>query len=171
MTKTDRHITALACVVRGSHAGGCFCWRCFSRIHAIASSTRDGSGTCHLLICTTWPSLVLACFRFLVDHVSVPYCSTCQFLLAHVSCCHWITCHFFIGPFVIFLLVHMSISYLTMRHNAVHPRVIFLYVHVAWWFSSTCRIFNSPRVESWLLHVSCTGLSMYHIFIWSRGLS
>ena len=32
------------------HAGGCFHWRCFPRVHAIASCIGDGSGMCHLLI-------------------------------------------------------------------------------------------------------------------------
>ena len=50
MTKTDRHRTALACVVGGSHTGGCFRWRCFPRVPAIAGCIGDGSGTCHLVI-------------------------------------------------------------------------------------------------------------------------
>ena len=50
MMKTDRHRTALACVVGGSQAGGCFHWRCFPCVHAIAGSIGDGSDTCHLLI-------------------------------------------------------------------------------------------------------------------------
>ena len=50
MMKTDRHRTALACVAGGSHAGGCFRWRCFPRVHVIAGCIGDGLGTCHLLI-------------------------------------------------------------------------------------------------------------------------
>ena len=72
---------------------------------------------------------------------------------------------------VISLLVHVFVSYLTMHHSIVHPCVIFLYVHMAWQFPSTCRIFNSPHVVPWPIHVSCTGWSTYHIFIRSCGLS
>jgi hypothetical protein len=50
MMKTDRHRTALAYVAWGSYASGCFRWRCFPRVHAIADSIGDGSGTCHLII-------------------------------------------------------------------------------------------------------------------------
>ena len=121
--------------------------------------------------CTMWSSLVLARFRFLLDHVLVPCCSTCQFftgtcvvlLLDHVSLLHWTTCHIIIGPRVHFLFDHASRCCPSMCH--------ILYVHVAWWFPSTCQIFNSPRVVPWPIHVSCTGWSTCHIFIWSRGLS
>jgi hypothetical protein len=121
--------------------------------------------------CTTWPSLILAHFRFLLDHVSVPCCSTCQFStstrvvlqLDHVSLLHWTMCRI--------LLVHVSISYLTTCHNVVRPRVVFLYVHVAWWFPSMCWILNSPRVVALPIHVSCTGWFTCRIFIWSRGMS
>ena len=114
----------------GSHAGGCFRWRCFPRVPAIAGCIRDGLGMCHLLIAQ------LDHLWFL--HVSGSYWTTCQFhvvphvsfLLAYMSCCSRITCHFFIGRHVIFLFVHRSIFFTTRRY-VVHPREIFLYVHVA----------------------------------------
>ena len=50
MMKTDRHRTALACVAGGNRAGGCFRWRFFPRVHAIAGCIGDGLGMCHILI-------------------------------------------------------------------------------------------------------------------------
>jgi hypothetical protein len=91
--------------------------------------------------CTTWPSLVLARFRFLLDHVSGPCCSTCQFSIGTRVVLR-LGCHFFIESCIIFLLVHVAISYLTMR-------------------PSTCHNFNSPRVVPWLFHVSCRGYPIY----------
>ena len=137
---------------------------CYSpRVHAIAGCIGDGSGTCHLLIAQRSHLWFLNVSSFYWTTCCFPVVPHASFLLAHVSCCHWITCHFFIGPRVIFLLVHVSVSYLTMRHNAVRPRGLR--------FPSTCRIFNSPRVEPWPIHVSCTGWFMCLIFIWSCGLS
>ena len=97
---------------------------------------------------TTWSSLVLAHFKFLMDHVSDPVVPHVSFLLVHVSWCGWITCHFFIGPCGIFLLVHVVVSYSTMHHGTIHPRFAFLFGHVAWWHPSTCWISNSPCVCS-----------------------
>ena len=116
MTKTERHRTVLACVARGLP-----CWwvlplemlfmcTCYSRLHW--RWFRYVSPSC----CTTWPSLVLARFRFLLDHVSVCCCSTCLFStstcvmlqLDHMSLLHWTTCRIFIGPCVCFLFDHVS---------------------------------------------------------------
>ena len=170
MTKTDRHRTALTCMARGSHASGCFRWRCFPHVPAIAACIGYGSGTCHLVI---WQC---GHFRFL--HVSGSHWTMCRapvvphvyFLLAHVLCCGWVTCHFFIGPCVVFLLVHVAVIYSTTCHGAVHPRFIFWFGHVAWWLPSTCQIFISPCVMPLLFHVSCTGSFTCRIFIWSHGL-
>jgi len=119
---------------------------------------------------TTWPSLVLARFRFLLDHVSAPVVPHVCFLLAHVSRCCWVTCHFFIRPCVVFLLVHVAVSYSTICHCAIRPCFVFLFGHMTWWLSSMCRIFISPHAVPWLFHVSCTGSSTCRIFIWSHGL-
>ena len=79
--------------------------------------------------CTTWPSLILAHFRFLLDHVSGPSCSTCQFStgtyvvlwLDHVSLLHWTMCHIFIGPRGRFLFDHMSRRCPSMFHVFIWP--------------------------------------------------
>jgi hypothetical protein len=65
---------------------------------------------------TTWPSLVLACLSFLMDHASGPCCSTCQFStsvhvvlrLGHVWLLQWALCHIFNGPCGCFLFDHVS---------------------------------------------------------------
>ena len=131
MMKTDRHRTALVCMAEGSHVGGCFRWRCFSRVHAIAGCIRDGSGTCHLLIAQRghlWFLHVLGSYWTMCHVPVVPHVS---FLWAHLSCCGWITCHIFIGPCGIFLLVHMAVSYSTTCHGTVRPHFVFLFSHVA----------------------------------------
>ena len=138
---------------------------CYSRLHW------RWFGYVSHFYCTTWPSLVLARFRFLLVQVSGPCCSICPFSigtrvvlrLGHVLLLHWTTYRIIIGP-------HVR-SYLTTRHDAVRPCVIFLYVHMAWWFSSTCWIFNSPCVMPWSIHVAYTGWSTCRIFIWSWGMS
>jgi hypothetical protein len=144
---------------RGCHAGRCFHWRCFPRVHAIADCIGHGSGTCHLLIAQHGHLWFL--------HVSGSYWTMCRvpvvphisFLWAHVSCCGWITCHFFIGPYGVFLLVYVVVSYSTTHHDTVRSRFAFLFGHVAWRHLSTCWIFNSPHVMLWLFHVSCTSSS------------
>jgi hypothetical protein len=108
---------------RGYHPGGCFRWRFFPCLHAIAGCIGSYWTTCQIPV---------------IPHVS--------FLLAHMSCCGWVVCHFFIGPYVIFLLVHVAISYSTTRHGAVCPCFIFLFGHVAWQLPSMCLIFNRPHV-------------------------
>ena len=131
MTKTDCHRTALACVAR-EHPR----WRllplemlstctCYSQLHW------RWFGYVSPCYWTMWPSLVLACFRFLMDHVSGPIVPHVSFLLAHVSCCGWVMCHFFIGPCVIFLLVHVAVSYSIMCHGVSIHVSFFLFGHVA----------------------------------------
>ena len=168
--KTKCHRTVLACVAGGCHTGGCFHWRCFPRVHAIAGCIGDGLGTSHLLITQHGHLWFLHVSGFYWTMCRVPVVPHVSFLWAHMSCCGWITCHFFIGPCGIFLLVHVAVSYSTTRHGTVRPRCTFLFGHVAWRHPSTCWIFNSPRVVLWLFHVSCTGFSMCLIFIWSRGM-
>ena len=121
--------------------------------------------------CTTWPSLVLARIRFLLDHVSSPSCSTCQFSIGthvmlwldHVSLLHWTMCHIFIGPRGYFLFDHESRCCPSTFRIFIQPYGYMTSFHVS--------DFNGPRVVSWLFYVSCTGLSMCCIFILSCGLS
>ena len=110
---------------------------------------------------TTWPSLVLARFRFLLDHVLGPCCFTCLFSIGtHMSCCGWVTCHFFIGPCVVFLLVHVAVLYLT--------RVTVLSIHVSFFDSATWLDGFLPRVGFLLAHVSCHGYFTCHALVHPR---
>ena len=139
MTKTERHRTVLACVTGGCHTSGCFRWRCFPCVHAIAGCIGDVLGTCHLLIAQ--------CGHIWFLHVSGSFWTTCRdpvvphvsFLLAHESCCRWITCRFFIGPRVVLLLVHAFVSF---------------FDHASRCCSSTCRIFIRPYGFTIFFHVS-----------------
>ena len=139
MTKTDRHRAALACVAGGSHAGGCFHWRCFPRVHAIAGCIGDGSGMCLLCIAQhdhLWFLHVLGsywtmCWVPIVSHVS--------FLLPHMSCCGWIMCHFFIGPCVIF--------YWSTWLFLIGPRVTALSIHISYFYSTTWLLDFLPCVR------------------------
>ena len=115
--------------------------------------------------CTTWPSLVLACFTFLLDHVLCSCCSTCQFSMGtcvvlwldYVSLLHWTMWLIFIGPCGRFLFDHVSRCCPSMFHIFIWPHGFTTSFHVL--------DFNGPRVESWLLHVPCTGSSTCRIFI------
>ena len=112
--------------------------------------------------CTTWPSLVLARFRFLLDHVLGPYCSTCQFSigiwvvlrLGHVSLLHWTRCRIFIGPHGVTTIPHVSFFYSTMCLDDVHPHVGILLGHV-----SHCEL---PMCLS--LIWTCGRMDLYHVF-------
>jgi hypothetical protein len=92
----------------GSHAGGCFRWRCFPRIHAIAGCIGDGSGTCHLLIAQRgylWFLHILGsywttCRDPVIPHVSFLLAHMLCLRLGHVSLLHWTKC--------LFLLVHVA---------------------------------------------------------------
>ena len=138
MMKTDRHRTALACV-----AGGQPHWRllplemlstctCYSRLHW------RWFGYVSPCYWTMWLSLVLARFRFLLDHVLGPCCSTCHFSigtcvvlwLGHVSLLHWTMCRIFIGPRVHFLFDHVSLCYLSMCHILICPCGLMISFHV-----------------------------------------
>jgi hypothetical protein len=131
----------------------------------------------------TWPSLVLAHFRFLTDHVSGPCCSTCQISigtrvvlqLGHVSLLHWTKCHIFIDPRGVTTMPHVSFFYLTTCLDVVRPRVSILLGHVSHpelptyhmvgWICTTYFICIGPRALSWLLHVSFTSSSTCQILI------
>ena len=111
--------------------------------------------------CTTWPSLVLARFRFLLDHVWDPCCSICQFStstrvvlqLDHVSLLHWTSCRIFIG-----LCIHFFILL----------RVMMLSVHVLYFYTSTWLDNFLPRVRILIAHVSYSGQFMCHALVGPR---
>jgi len=158
MTKTDCHRTALACVAREHPHWWLLSLEmlststCYSRLHW---RWFKYVSPCYW---TTWPSLVLARFRCLIDHMPGPYCSTCQFSIGtSVSCCGWVMCHFFIGPCVIFLLVHVVVSYSTS--------VMVLSIHVLFFYSATWLDGFLPRVGFLLAHVSCHGYFMCHALV------
>ena len=101
-----------------------------SRVDAIAGYIGDGSGHVSPSYSTTWPSLVLAHFRFLLDHVLSMlfhllgfYWHTCRIAVVAVSLLHWIMCHIFIGPRGLTTISHMSFF--------TWPCVTMLYVHVS----------------------------------------
>jgi hypothetical protein len=114
--KNSRRRTVLACVAGGSHAGGCFRWRCFSTCTYYSRLHWRWFEYVSPSYCTASPSLVLARFRFLLDHVLAPCCSTCQFSIGirvvlrmgHVSLLHWTMCLIFIGQRGRFLFNHVS---------------------------------------------------------------
>ena len=89
--------------------------------------------------CTTRPSLVLAPFRFLLDHMLGPCYSTCQFTngtrvvlrLGHVSLLHWTKCHIFIGSCGVTTIPRMSFFYSTTCLDVVRLRVSILLGHVS----------------------------------------
>ena len=136
--KIERHRTILAWV-----AGGLPRWwvlslemlstcTCYSQLHW------RWFGYVSPSYCTTWPSLVLARFRFLLDHVSVPCCSTCQFSngthvvlqLDHMSLLHWTSCHIFIGPCGHFLFDHASQCYPSMCRIFIRSCGLTISLHV-----------------------------------------
>jgi hypothetical protein len=88
----------------------------FPCVHDIAGSIEDRSGHVSPCYWTTWPSLVLPHFRFLLDHVSGPCYFSCQFSIStrvmlrleQVSLLHWTMCHIFIGPRGRFLFSHVA---------------------------------------------------------------
>ena len=181
MTKTNHHRTMLACVARGSHAGSCFCWRCFSTCTCYSRLHWRWFGYVSPSYCTTWPSLVLACFRFLLDHMSGPCCSTCQFSigthvvlqLGHMSLLHWSKCRIFIGPRGVTTIPHVSFFYSTTCLDSVGPRVSILLDYVSCLELPTCLFSNStmwqdrfvPRILFVLAHVPCHGCYMCHSLV------
>ena len=120
---------------------------------------------------TTWSSLVLARFRFLMDHVSGPCCSTCQFSIStramlrldHMSLLYWTMCRIFIGPRGHFVFDHVSWCYPPMFFYSATwldgflPRVGFLLAHVSCHGYVTCHALVHPRVAFLFDHVVCPG--------------
>jgi hypothetical protein len=125
---------------------------CYSRLHW------RWFGYVSPFYCTTWPSLVLARFRFLLDHMSVPYCFTCQFSigthvmlsLGHVSLLHWTMCRIFIGPHDRFLFDHVSRCYPSM----------FRFFYLATWLDDFLLCLGFL-----LAHVSCPGYFTFHALV------
>ena len=72
--------------------------------------------------CTTWPSLVLACFRFLLDHV---------LCCGHVSFLHWTMWHIFIGPCGRFLFNHVSWHCPSTLYIFIRPCGLTISFHVS----------------------------------------
>ena len=123
--------------------------------------------------CTTWPSLVLAHFRFLLDHVFFLCCSTCQFSnstrvmlpLDHMSLCYWTTCcifYWYMCPFLIWpritmMSVHVSYFYTSTWLDDFFSRVGFLIAHMSCPGQFTCHALIGPRVAFLFDHVACPG--------------
>jgi len=112
--------------------------------------------------CTTWPSLVLARFRFLRDHVSGPCCSTYQFSigtrvvlrLGDVSLLHWTMCCIFIGPCGVTTIPCVSFFFSTTCLDAVRQCVSILLGHV-----------SRPELPSCLFLIRSYGRTdLYHVF-------
>ena len=126
--------------------------------------------------CTMWPSLVLARFRFIMDHMSGPYCSTCLFSigtrvvlrLGHVSFLHWTMSYFYwpmwpfcIRPCVTVLSVHVSFFYSATWLDDFLPHVGFLLAHVSCHGYFTCHALVHPCVTFLFDHVACPGSATY----------
>jgi hypothetical protein len=116
---------------------------CYSRLHW---RWFEYVSPCYWIM---WPSLVLARFRFLIDHLSA-CCSTCLFSigtrvvlrLGHVSFLYWTMYRIFIGPLACFVFDHMSRCCPSM----------FCFFYSATWLDSFLS-----RVGFLLAHVSCYG--------------
>jgi hypothetical protein len=153
----------------GNHAGGWFRWRCFPCVYLIASWIGDGLSHVSSCYWTMWPYLILAHFKFVLDHMLGPCYSSSQFSIgthvvlrsSHGSLLHWTMC--------LFLLVHLAFPYSTTHHGAIHLRFVFWFGHVAWRLSSRCRIFISPCLMHWFIQVSHFYLIMWHIQVPSRA--
>ena len=119
-------------------------------------------------------------FRFLLDHVSGPCCSTCQFSigtcvvlwLGQVSLLHWTKCCIFIGPCGVTTISHVSFFYSTTCLDVVRPRVCILLGHVSRPELPTCLSDSItwqdgfiPRIWFVLAHVSCPGSYMCHSLV------
>ena len=161
MMKTKCHRTALACVAEGLTRQRLLSLEmlstctCYSRLH------RRWFGYVSPCYWTTWPSLVLARFRFLMDHVSDPCCSTCLFSigtrvilrLGHVSFLHWTMCRIFIGPHGRFVFDHVSWCCPSMFCFLIWSHGLTTSFHVSDFYQPTCYAIAISRVEHWFIHV------------------
>ena len=112
--------------------------------------------------CTMWTPLVLAHFRFLLDHMSGPYSPTCQFF-------YWHTGHVAVGPCVTSSLDQVSCFYSSTWRDHNTPRVFLLLDHVSRCCMSACQYFIGPRVTPRPAHMSFLiqpwgKTDMYHIW-------
>jgi len=122
-----------------------FTCTCYSQLHWI------WFGYVSSCYWTTWRSLVLARFRFLMDHVSGPCCSTCLFSigtrvvlrLGHVSLLHWTMCRIFIGPHGVTTILYVSFFYSTTCLDVVCLCVGILLGHVSCPELPTCFFSDS----------------------------
>ena len=131
-------------------------------------------------MCTCYRQLHFAMVQvrvtFLLHNVAIFGCYTYQVLpgprvgslLFHMTVFYWHTCHVAVGS-----RVTSSLDHFLFDHQSRHcPSMFHIFIRPCGFTISFHMLdFNSPRVESWLLHVSCTGLSTCRIFICSHGLS
>jgi hypothetical protein len=110
---------------------------------------------------TMWPSLILARFRFLIDHVSGP-------LLFHMSVFYWHTCCVVVGSRVISSLDHVSYFYWSMWPFRIWPHVTVLSIHVSFFNSATWLDGFLPRVRFLFGHVPCHDYFTYHALVRPR---
>jgi hypothetical protein len=156
---------------RGCHAGWCFRWRCFSRVHAIAHvyillpvalemvRVRVTFLLHNVAIFSSCMFQVLTGPRVwsLLFHVSVFYWHTCRVAvgsrvtssLDHVSYFYWSTCLFLIWPCIMVLSVHVTYFYTSMWRDDFLPSVKFLIAYI------TCHALDGPRVVFLLDHMAC----------------
>ena len=128
------------------------CYTCYSRLHWRWFRYMS---PCYW---TTWPSLVLAHFRFLMDYVSSP-------LLFHMFVFYWHTCRVAVGSRVIFSLDHVSYFYWSTWLFLIRPRVTVLSVHVSFFDSTTWLDDFLPHVGFLLAHVLCHGYFTCHALV------
>ena len=145
-----------AAMLAGASIGDAFQCTCYSRLHWRWFGYMSPS------YCTTWSSLVLACFRFLLDHVLGPCCSTYQFSSGahvvlrfdHVSLLHWTMCCIFISPRDVTTIPRVSFFYSTTCLDAVCPRVSILLGHM-----------SRPELPTCLFLIQARGrIDLYHVF-------
>ena len=108
--------------------------------------------------CTMWPSLVLAHFRFLLDHVSCSYLFYMLVFYGH-------TCHVAVGSRVTSSLDHVAYFYWSTWPFLIRPRVMALSIHVLHFYSATWLDGILPRVGFLIAHVSCSGYFMCHALV------
>ena len=123
--------------------------------------------------CTTWPSLVLAHFRFLLDHVSGPCCSKSigtrvVLRLGHVSVLHWTKCRIFIGPHGMTTIPCVSFFYSTTCLDVVRPCVSILLGHVSCPELPTFLFLIWPHSRMDLYHVFCLYWPTSHVMAVTR---
>ena len=151
MMKTKCHRTILACVVGGCHAGGCFHWRCFPRVHAIAGCIEDCSDMCHILITQRGHLWFLHILDLKGPRV--------VFLLFHMSVFYGHTCRVAVGSRVTSSLDHVAYFYWSTWWFLVWPRITALFVHISHFYSAMWLDDILPRVGFLIAHVSCSAIS------------